>query len=138
MYFPVNQADKHWFLAEIVLRTGVVSLYDTIGCVAGAGTRWWRKLRRHLSLQLTTYLGQHGILESKGITAKDYKITYQVPPVPQQHDLYGDCGIWVCIILYRLCRNQSLEVDDSLQTSLAYRERMLEYFWKYKVPSNMD
>lgn len=138
MYFPVNEPGKHWCLADVQLRTGVVSFYDTLGCVNGRGKRWWRNLKRVLPKQLTTYLAQHGILESKGISAKDYKITYQFPAVPEQHELYGDCGVWVCILLYRLCRGLPLEVDDPLQTALAYRERILQYFWKHKEPTKMD
>ena len=134
MYFPVNEPDKHWCLAELHLGTGVLSFYDTLGVVHGKGTRWWRNMKRILPKQLTIYLDQHGILDSKGISAKDYKITCHCPAVPEQAQEYGDCGVWVCIILYRLCHNQPLEVDDPLQTALAYRERMLEYFWKHKQP----
>lgn len=128
----MNEPDKHWCLAELHLRTGVVSFYDTLGLVHGNGARWWRTLKRMLPKQLTMYLVQQGILASKGISAEEYKITYQCPAVPKQADVYGDCGVWVCIILYRLCRNQPLEVDDPLQTAVAYRERMLQYFWKHK------
>ena len=132
----MNEPEKHWCLAELQLRTGVVSFYDTMGCVQGRGNRWWRNMKRILPDQLTMYLNQKGILESKGIRATNYTVTYQYPAVPQQAGLYGDCGVWVCIILYRLCRNQPLEVDDPLETSLAYRERMVEYFWKHKQPIN--
>ncbi|GKB40993.1 phospholipase-like protein [Tanacetum coccineum] len=71
---------------------------------------------------------------SKGISADDYKITYKYADAPFQASLFGDCGIWVCIFIYRLCRNLPLTVDDPLETALAYRERMLEYFWTHKIP----
>ncbi|PWA64404.1 phospholipase-like protein [Artemisia annua] len=136
VYFPVNEPEKHWCLAVLHLRTRLVSFCDTLGFVHGKGTRWWRNMKRILPKQLSIYLDQQGILESKSISAKDYKITYQYPAVPEQAQLYGDCGVWVCIIMYRLCHNQPLDVDDPLQIALAYLERMLEYFWKHKQPIN--
>ena len=138
MFFPLNERNKHWVLAELNLRTGVVNLYDTLGVVSGRGTHWWRSFKRALKPQITQYLDQHGILAMKGIVAKEYKITYRCPAVPRQADIHGDCGIWVCIILYRLCHNQPLEVDDPLQTALAYREQMLQYFWEHKHPVLKD
>ncbi|GJU80663.1 hypothetical protein Tco_1283028 [Tanacetum coccineum] len=55
--------------------------------------------------ETTLYLVMHGIFDSKGISADHYKITYNYASVPFQASLYFDCGIWVCIFIYRLCRN---------------------------------
>ncbi|GKB02814.1 phospholipase-like protein [Tanacetum coccineum] len=49
-----------------------------------------------------------------------------------QADESGDCGVWVCIFLYRLSRKQPLTFKDPIQTVLAYRETMLQYFWNHK------
>ncbi|PWA89646.1 hypothetical protein CTI12_AA109400 [Artemisia annua] len=84
VYFPVNEPVKHLCLAVLHLRTGLVSFYDTFGFVHGEGTRWWRNMKRILPKQLSIYPDQQGILESKGISAKEYKITYQCPAVPEQ------------------------------------------------------
>ena len=138
MYFPVNEPEKHWCLAELHIRTGLVSFYDTVGVFHGNGTRWWRNMKRNFPKQLKIYLDNQGILTSKGISANDYTVTYQCPAVPKQAQVYGDCSVWVCIMLYRLCHNQPLEVDDPLQTKSAYRERMLEYFWKHKEAIKKD
>nr|GEX36439.1 phospholipase-like protein [Tanacetum cinerariifolium] len=105
VYFSVNEPKTHWCLAELEIRTGVVTFYDSLG---------WAVM--------------HGIIESKGISADDYKITYKYADAPFQASLFGDCGIWVCIFIYRLCRNLPLTVDDPLETALAYRKMMLEYF----------
>ncbi|GJR76401.1 transposase, MuDR, MULE transposase domain protein [Tanacetum coccineum] len=51
---------------------------------------------------------------------------------PWQADESGDCGVWVCIFLYRLSRKQPLTFKDPIQTVLAYRETMLQYFWNHK------
>ncbi|GJX33007.1 phospholipase-like protein [Tanacetum coccineum] len=134
VYFLVNEPKTHWCLAELEIRTGVVTFYDSLGWAGGSRRRWWRRMKKLLPQKLTVYLVMHGIFESKGISADDYKITYKYADAPFQASLFGDCGIWVCIFIYRLCRNLPLTVDDPLETALAYRERMLEYFWSHKIP----
>ncbi|GJZ38765.1 phospholipase-like protein [Tanacetum coccineum] len=42
--------------------------------------------------------------------------------------VFGDCGIWVCIFLYRLSHGISLDVGNPIQTALAYREQMAKFF----------
>ncbi|GKD57148.1 phospholipase-like protein [Tanacetum coccineum] len=134
VYFPVNEPKKHWCLAQLEIRTGVVTFYDSLGWAGGSRRRWWRRMKKVLPEKLTLYLLMHGIFDSKGISADHYKITYNYASVPFQASLYGDCGIWVCIFIYRLCRNLPVAVDnDPLETTLAYRERMLEFFWNHKI-----
>ncbi|GJV72418.1 phospholipase-like protein [Tanacetum coccineum] len=129
VYFLINEPKEHWCLAELEIRTGVVTFYDSLGWDGGSRRRWWRRIKKVFQDKLTLYLLMHGIFGSKGISADDYKITYNYAYVPFQASLYGDCGIWVCIFIYRLCRNLPVAVDnDPLETSLSYRERMLEFF----------
>ncbi|GJS78928.1 phospholipase-like protein [Tanacetum coccineum] len=132
VYFSVNEPKEHWCLAQFEIRTRVVTFYDSLGWAGGSRRRWWRRMKKVLPEKL--YLLMHGIFDSKGISADDYKITYNYAFVPFQASLYDDCGIWVCIFIYRLCRNLPVAVDnDLLETALAYRERMLEFFWNHKI-----
>ncbi|GKB40119.1 phospholipase-like protein [Tanacetum coccineum] len=133
VYFLVHEPKKHWCLAELEIRNGVVTFYDSLGWAGGNRRRWWRQMKKYLPKKLTLYLHMHGVLESKGISAGSYNITYKYADAPFQAALFGDRGIWVCIFLYRLCRNLPLTVDDPLQTALACRKRMLEYFWNHKI-----
>ncbi|GJR37242.1 phospholipase-like protein [Tanacetum coccineum] len=134
VYFPVNEPKEHWCLAKLEIRTGLVTFYDSLSWAGGSRRRWWRRMKKVFPEKLTLYLLMHGIFDSKGISADDYKITYNYASVPFQASLYGDCEIWVCIFIYRLCRNLPVAVDnDPLQTALAYRERMLEFFWNHKI-----
>nr|GEW13459.1 phospholipase-like protein [Tanacetum cinerariifolium] len=129
VYFLVNEPKEHWCHAELEIHTGVVTFYDSLGWAGGSRRRWWRRMKKVVPDKLTLYLLMHGIFDSKGISADHYKITYNYVSVPFQASLYGDCGIWVCIFIYRLCRNLPMAVDnDPLETTLAYRERMLEFF----------
>ncbi|GJW51815.1 putative ribonuclease H-like domain-containing protein [Tanacetum coccineum] len=89
-------------------------------------------MKRNLPQQLTSYLNEHGVLASKGISVEQYEIKYVFPNVVSQADDSGDCGVWVCIFLYRLSRKQPLAFKDPIQTVLAYHETMLQYFWNHK------
>nr|GEX47564.1 phospholipase-like protein [Tanacetum cinerariifolium] len=129
VYFSVNEPKQHWCLSQLEIRTGVVTFYDSLGWASGSRRRWWRRMKNVFPEKLTLYLLMHGIFDSKGISADHYKITYSYASVPFQASLYGNCGIWVCIFTYRLCRNLPMTVDnDPLETALAYPERMLKLF----------
>ncbi|GJX28796.1 ulp1 protease family, C-terminal catalytic domain-containing protein [Tanacetum coccineum] len=67
----------------------------------------------HISSGLIT------IYNSLGCPPNGIKPAYGIPI---QGGLYGDCGLWVCIFLYRLSHNIPLEVDDPINIALAYRE----------------
>nr|GEX40583.1 phospholipase-like protein [Tanacetum cinerariifolium] len=132
-FLEVNEPKKHWCLAELHIFTGVVTFYDSLGWVCGNRRPWWRMMKRTLPQQLTLYLNEHGALQSTGIAVETYEIKYMFPKVVREANDYGDCGVWVCIFLYRLSRNLPLTVDDPLQTALAYREWILQYFWRHKI-----
>nr|GEW79906.1 phospholipase-like protein [Tanacetum cinerariifolium] len=134
MYFSVNEPKKHWCLAELEIHTGVVTFYDSFGWAGGNRRRWWRHMKKFLPEKIIVYLLMHGIFDSKGISANNYKITYKYAAAPFQASLFGDCGIWVCIFIYKLYRNLPVTVDGPHEIALAYRERMLEYFWNHKIP----
>jgi hypothetical protein len=74
------------------------------------------------------------VFDKKGIDPKLYAITFNTAQsVPTKGGTYRDCGMWVCIIFYRLAYNKSLDVLDPDQTALAYREKMAEFFWMYMI-----
>ncbi|GKA09537.1 phospholipase-like protein [Tanacetum coccineum] len=87
----------HWCLAELQISTGVVTFYDTLGWVKGNRRPWWRNMKRNFPQQLTSYLNEHGVLASKGISVEKYEIKCAFPNVVRHADDSGDCGVWVCI-----------------------------------------
>ncbi|GJY92074.1 phospholipase-like protein [Tanacetum coccineum] len=95
VYFPVNEKDFHWCLAELHIRSGVITFYDSLGGPSnGIEDRiFWLKLRQIFEFHIPTYLD------------------------------YADV----------LSHNLPLEVDDSIEVALAYRERLIEFFWKHKM-----
>ncbi|GKD40410.1 phospholipase-like protein [Tanacetum coccineum] len=107
VYFLVNEPKTHWCLAELEIRTGVVTFYNSLGWASGSRRRWWRRMKKLLPEKLTVYLVMHGILESKGISADDYKITYKYADAPFQASLFGDYGIRA-LPTYMLALDQNL------------------------------
>nr|GEX71310.1 phospholipase-like protein [Tanacetum cinerariifolium] len=95
VYFLVNEPERHWCLAELQISTGVVTFYDTLSWVKRNKRPWWRNMKRNLPLQLTSYLNEHGVLASKGLSVEQYEIKYAFPNVFRQADDSGDYGVWV-------------------------------------------
>lgn len=83
---------------------------------------------------LPNYLKQHGVLQAKGVDSDGYHISWKhANDVPQQCGVLGDCGIWVCINLFRLSHDMSLKAHNPMITAISYRERIAEYLWRYKM-----
>nr|GEV44842.1 hypothetical protein [Tanacetum cinerariifolium] len=68
------------------------------------------------------------VLKSKGLLVGEYKITYQFEEKVPHQAAYGDCGVCVCLLLYRLSHELPLVFGDPFQVAIAYRERLLAYF----------
>ncbi|PWA69048.1 phospholipase-like protein [Artemisia annua] len=102
VYFPINEPKIHWALGVLHLRSGVVSIYDSLHGPDAEGKPWYEE------------------------------------NVPIQSGYYGDCGIWVCVFLYRLTHHLPLMVDDPAAFALAYREQLISMFWKYKKVISME
>ncbi|PWA50637.1 phospholipase-like protein [Artemisia annua] len=118
--------------AELVLFSVRASLGE-LRSILGRRRPWWKDMRSRLPSQLLCYLNEVGVLKDKGIPIDGYEITLDYANVPRQHRSFGDCGIWVCIFMYRLCFNLPLTFEDTpLQVAVAFRERMIEYFWNNK------
>ncbi|GJZ87690.1 ADP-ribosylation factor 1 [Tanacetum coccineum] len=78
-----------------------------------------------LKERLPGILGATKVFEKKGIDPTDYSIRFKLAdPVPKQGGIFGDCGVWVCIFLYRLAHDISLDVEDPIDVALAYREKI--------------
>ncbi|GJR77675.1 hypothetical protein Tco_0090040 [Tanacetum coccineum] len=93
-------------------------------------SHFWLQMREKLMFQIPLYLDNVEVFEKKNIDKENYSITFRYV---DEGGLYGDCGIRVCVFLYRLLHNIPWEVDDPISFALAYRERMIEFSWKYKM-----
>nr|GEX44431.1 ulp1 protease family, C-terminal catalytic domain-containing protein [Tanacetum cinerariifolium] len=128
VYFLVNKKDLHWLLAELDIFSGVITIY-------GIKTRHFLlELTQKFEFQILLYLDSDEIFDKKNIDKASYSISFRYADgVPLQGGLYGDCGLWVCIFLYRMSQKIPLEVDDPIDFALAYHKRMIEFYWKYKM-----
>jgi Ulp1 family protease len=133
----VNETEVHWVLAELDIRSGVITLYDSLGGpeIPNEEARpWWENWMNVLAEHLPLYLYESEVLERKNIDRSTYCITFRwAQNLPTQGPTYGDCGVWLCIFLYRLTHQLSLAASDPVEVALAYREQLTSFYWKYKM-----
>ncbi|GJR16758.1 ulp1 protease family, C-terminal catalytic domain-containing protein [Tanacetum coccineum] len=123
-------------LGELDITSGVITFYDSLGGPPdGVETHHFLlEVRQKLEFQFLLYLDSTEVFEKKEIDKACYSISFRYAKgVPLQGGLYGDCGLWVCIFLYSLSHNIPLEVDDSSIVALAWRERIIDFYWRYKI-----
>ncbi|GJT03625.1 ulp1 protease family, C-terminal catalytic domain-containing protein [Tanacetum coccineum] len=136
VFIPINEPKKHYCLAVLHIMSGVITLYDSLGVPSIEHRDWWKKIRLAFEAVIPTYLDDCGVLKAKCTSIETYKVKFEVADnVPIQGNAYGDFGVWVCIFLHRLCQNLPVSTDhDPTHVGLAYREHMVDYLWKYKIP----
>ena len=117
--------------------SGVITIYDSLGPPENAdedARPWWENWMNVLAEHLPLYLEESEVIERKNIDRSKYCITFRYAQnLPVQGPTYGDCGVWVCIFLYRLTQQLSLAVSDPVEVALAYREQLKTFYWKYKM-----
>lgn len=129
----MNESTVHWCLGELHIRSSVVTIYDILEGPAEDGCKWWADWKATFISQIPAYLQDSEVMKKKNIDPATYSITFRnAENIPLQGPFYRDCGIWVCIFLYRLSHNLSFEVSDPVDVALAYREQMTTFLWKYK------
>nr|GEV59713.1 hypothetical protein [Tanacetum cinerariifolium] len=134
VFFSINEPNEHYCIDILHIRTGVITLYDSLFSEAVETIKWWIKMRIAFKTYIPTYLQEWGILDAKGIPIESYNIKFVVgKDVPIKGHAYGDCRVWVCIFLYRLIHKMAVSAKDPHIVGLAYREHMFDYFWKYKI-----
>ncbi|GJV38991.1 phospholipase-like protein [Tanacetum coccineum] len=89
---------------------------------------WYLKMRECLEEKLHVVLKETGMFEKKYIDPAKYKISFRkADHVSKQGGVFGDCGVF--LIAYGV----PLAVDDPLQTALAYREKMIHFYFQRKM-----
>ncbi|GJZ32439.1 hypothetical protein Tco_0577875 [Tanacetum coccineum] len=94
----------------------------------------WRdvkQIRRCLESKLPVVLQETSVFVRKGIYPTHYNIKFRhAQNVPKQGGVFGNCGIFVCLFLYRLAHGILLDVEDPIQTALAYREKNYQFLFR--------
>ena len=118
-----------WTLGELTISTGVITLYDSLGSQKEKNlSPWDRNLRRTFQTQLPIYLIKSEVMVKRRMDPDSYHVSFRYATnVPKQGGLYGDCGIWVIILLYRLSQNRPFNFRKPDQAALAYREHLTAF-----------
>ncbi|GJW30415.1 phospholipase-like protein [Tanacetum coccineum] len=79
VYFPINENDSHWVLGELHISSGLITIYDSLGCPPnGIETRlFWLDLKEKLQFQIPLFLDNAEVFEKKDIIKDDYLINFQ-------------------------------------------------------------
>ncbi|PWA77753.1 phospholipase-like protein [Artemisia annua] len=95
---------------------------------------FYLSMREALETRLPEVLKAADVFDQKGIDPVSYRIKFMnAEDVPRQGGLFDDCGVWVCILLFRLGNGRPLEFDNPTQAALAYRERLIKFYYKHKI-----
>ena len=103
MFIPINEPKKHWSVAHFHIQSGNVIFYDSVYRNEEESREWYLKMRNCLEVSLPLILHETGVFEQKRIDPENYKIRFRLAQnVPKQGGVFGDCGVFVCMFLYRL------------------------------------
>ncbi|GJS44167.1 phospholipase-like, aminotransferase-like mobile domain protein [Tanacetum coccineum] len=110
---------KGWLLDESLamfhICSGVVTFYDSERTEGGECRKWYLQMRDYLEEKIHVVLKETGVFEKKNIDPAKYKISFKVADgVPKQSGVFGDCGVFLCMLLYRLANGIPLALDDPL------------------------
>nr|GEV41846.1 phospholipase-like protein [Tanacetum cinerariifolium] len=92
------------------------------------------RIRDCFEEKILVVLKETCVFEKKNIDPTKYKISFKVADgVPKQGGVFGDCGVFLCMFLYRLANGIPLALDDPLQSALAYHEKLIHFYFKHKM-----
>ncbi|GJY64637.1 phospholipase-like protein [Tanacetum coccineum] len=110
VFIPINEPNRHWSLAQFHIKSGNVTFYDSQETFDVEIRPWYVKIRRCLESKLPVVLQETGVFVSKGIDPTHYSIKFRhAQNVPKQGGVFGDCGVFVCLFLYRLAHGIPLD-----------------------------
>ena len=103
VFIPINEPELHWSLAVFHIRTGQITFYDSGPVYENEMRPYYLSVRKCLETRLPELLEKVGVFHQKEIDPETYKITFSnALNVPKQGGVFDDCGVWLCIFLFRL------------------------------------
>ncbi|GJU25262.1 phospholipase-like protein [Tanacetum coccineum] len=107
VFIPINEPKRHWSLAQFHIQSGNVTFNDSQKTYDVEYRLWYVKMRSSLESKLHVLLHRTSVFASKGIDPTSYSI--------------------------KLAHGIPLDVEDPIQTALAYREKMIKLFFEHKI-----
>nr|GEW44352.1 phospholipase-like, aminotransferase-like mobile domain protein [Tanacetum cinerariifolium] len=127
----INEPNRHWSLAQLHIKSRNVTFYDSQETFDVEIRSWYVKIRRCLESKLPVVLQETGVFVSKGIDPTHYNIKFRhAQNVSKQGGVFDDCGVFVCLFLYMLAHGIPFDVEDPMQTVLAYREKNDQFLFR--------
>nr|GFA06657.1 phospholipase-like protein [Tanacetum cinerariifolium] len=134
VFISINEPNRHWSLAKLHIKSRNVTFYNSQETFDVEIRPWYVKIRRCLESKIPVVLQETGVFVSKGIDPTHYSINFRhAQNILKQGGVFGDCGVFFCLFLYRLAHGIQLDVEDPIQTILAYREKMINFFFDHKI-----
>ncbi|GJW28061.1 phospholipase-like, aminotransferase-like mobile domain protein [Tanacetum coccineum] len=134
VFILINEPNRHWSLALFHMKSRNVTFHDSQETFDVEIRPWYVKIRRCLESKLLVVLQETGVFVSKGIDPTHYSIKFRhAQNIPKQGGVFGDYGVFVCLFLYRLAHGILLDVEDPIQTALAYQEKMINFFFNHNI-----
>nr|GEU71098.1 hypothetical protein [Tanacetum cinerariifolium] len=142
-FCALNDNRKGWLLDETDMDWAMVSSYFLPLLLQGFMPLFYanndiypvpwsnvERMRDCLEEKIPVVLKGTGVFEKKNIDPAKYKISFKVANgVPKQGRVFADCGVFLCI----LANGIPLALDDPLQSALAYREKLIHFYFKHKM-----
>ncbi|GJX91218.1 phospholipase-like protein [Tanacetum coccineum] len=130
VFIPINETGEHWCLAQFHILSGEVTFYDT-GYTYDYDYRDWYVQERHEQiLDLQIFMGSNVAAKSvrllKEFKYDDLESTRGMMRLIRETQLKVLKKIsFIALLRSQLAHSLSLDVDDPVDVSLAYREKMV-------------
>lgn len=129
LYFPINVPNRHWLTGDLELSTWKITIYDSLDK---------NVFKSEVSHELTEFTKTLGRLlhqcryweHAKVPQPEQFKLQWDYADnVPRQKGELGDCGVWVCVMMYMLSKGNSI---STLSMGLK-GNGAIEFAWKYRL-----
>ena len=139
--FPVHDPFReHWFLVHVSLPDASITVYDSLW--AEPCRRLIKRLRRFFSQlrsEVTTMQqADGGTVDDSVQTRKAKKIKWKIRSsrsiCPQQKNAF-DCGVFVCVLLYRISRGLPVTMEDGFGMDTEKTEKSMQ--WRHWIAERL-
>ena len=129
--------EKHWFLAELDLRTWKVNIYDSATSINyfeqyksdGSFTKFGQSILKELE---EIYYWDSFDLSAKKTHTPEF-VKAKNAPQQEKDTIRGDCGVFLCMFMEMLASNVPLKLNQSnRESAIMYRSRMANIIWEMR------
>ncbi|GJR95370.1 phospholipase-like protein [Tanacetum coccineum] len=130
-----DEQSNHWYLAVFDIRGGQILFFDSYEALDIRAKPYFSSLLESYKVKLHFILGNMGWFAANNVDQSQYKITFcYLRHVPQQKDLYGDCGPLMLYFMRRMMSGYHVElVPNTIVYGRECRELLLEEFLEHRL-----